>query len=125
MFYVDQTSINSYFQHLKYLRKYPFSWVNFWVYTYKDITVYTQYVSRLNKVIDSILKGTSDENISFMDLQYLLKNLHFEERIRGDHHIYTRTDITDIINIQPKGSKAKAYQVKQVRNIILKYKLWR
>lgn len=58
-------------------------------------------------------------------MQYLLKKLHFEERIRGDHHIYIRIDIADIINIQPKGSKAKAYQVKQVRNIILKYKLWR
>jgi hypothetical protein len=29
----------------------------------------------------------------------------------------------EIINLQPKGSKAKPYQVKQVRNLILKYKL--
>ena len=31
--------------------------------------------------------------------------------------------IEEIINLQPKRSKAKPYQVKQVRNIILKYKL--
>ena len=37
--------------------------------------------------------------------------------------IFTKDEIEEIINIQPIGSKAKAYQVKQVRNLILKYKL--
>lgn len=37
----------------------------------------------------------------------LLRKLSFEE----------------ILNLQPKGAKAKPYQVKQVRNVILKYKL--
>jgi hypothetical protein len=30
--------------------------------------------------------------------------------------------VEEILNLQPVGSKAKAYQVKQVREIILKYK---
>ena len=47
----------------------------------------------------------------------------FSVRIKGDHFIYTKSDIEEIINIQPKGNKAKPYQVKQIRNIILKYKL--
>ena len=47
----------------------------------------------------------------------------FDERIKGSHHIFTKKGIEEIINIQPIGSKAKAYQVKQVRNLILKYKL--
>lgn len=29
----------------------------------------------------------------------------------------------EIINMQPRGSQAKAYQVKQVRDIIVKYQL--
>ena len=29
----------------------------------------------------------------------------------------------EILNLQPKGSMAKPYQVKQVRNIILRYNL--
>jgi len=45
------------------------------------------------------------------------------ERIKGDHHIFTKDGIEEIINLQPKGEKSKPYQVKQVRNIILKYKL--
>jgi len=53
----------------------------------------------------------------------LLNRLGFEERIRGDHHIFFRKYVDEIINLQPKGSKAKQYQVKQVRNLILKYKL--
>jgi len=43
--------------------------------------------------------------------------------MKSDHHIYYHDSIVEIINIQPIGSEAKAYQVKQVRNIILKYKL--
>ncbi|MHB8125431.1 MAG: type II toxin-antitoxin system HicA family toxin [Desulfitobacteriaceae bacterium] len=45
------------------------------------------------------------------------------ERISGSHHIFHKDDMDEIINIQPNGSKAKPYQVKQVRQIILKYKL--
>ncbi len=53
----------------------------------------------------------------------ILKNLGFSERIKGSHHIYFKEGIVEIINIQPNGTKAKPYQVKQVRNIIIDYKL--
>jgi hypothetical protein len=49
--------------------------------------------------------------------------LAFSERIRGDHHILTKDGVAEIVNIQPVGSKAKGYQVRRVRGIILKYKL--
>ncbi len=67
--------------------------------------------------------GLSDTNIDFEDLCHLLRILEFSERIKGSHHIFTKAGIDEIINIQPIGSKAKPYQVKQVRNLILKYKL--
>jgi hypothetical protein len=67
--------------------------------------------------------GRSDAAISFQDLRGLLRALGFDERIRGDHHIYARSGIEEIINLQPIGAKAKPYQVRQVRNILLKYKL--
>jgi hypothetical protein len=47
----------------------------------------------------------------------------FQERVRGSHHIYTRHDLPEILNLQPCGAKAKPYQVKQVRKLILQYKL--
>jgi hypothetical protein len=52
-----------------------------------------------------------------------LKALGFIERVRGSHHIFTKEGVDEIMNLQPKGAKAKLYQVKQVRNIILRYKL--
>ncbi|MFH1605012.1 MAG: type II toxin-antitoxin system HicA family toxin [Pseudomonadota bacterium] len=69
--------------------------------------------------------GTSDYNLKFADLRYVLEQLGFDERVKGDHFIFTKPDVTEIINLQPIGSKAKAYQVKQVRNLVLKYKLAR
>lgn len=76
------------------------------------------------RIIDKVLSGLSDKNIRFEDLRKLLLFLGFEERIKGDHHIFTRADILEILNIQSlRDGKAKAYQVKQVRSVILKYKL--
>jgi len=64
------------------------------------------------------------DNIKFENLRNLLLSLAFHERIKGDHYIFTRKDIPEIINIQPPGNgKAKSYQVKQVRRLLLKYKL--
>lgn len=80
-------------------------------------------MSKTDKIENQILQGRSDANIYFDDLRYLLARYGFDERIKGSHHIFTKKGIEEIINIQPIGSKAKAYQVKQVRNLILKYKL--
>jgi hypothetical protein len=75
------------------------------------------------KTLDRVLRGTSDANIRFDDLCRVLKRLGFEERIRGDHHIFTRDGVEEILNLQPRGWLAKAYQVKQVRNMIVRYNL--
>jgi hypothetical protein len=80
-------------------------------------------MGKFDKLLLQILSGTSDKNVAFSDLCWLLKRFHFEERIRGSHHIFTRDDIEEIINVQPKGNHAKPYQVKQIRTVILKYKL--
>jgi len=70
-----------------------------------------------------VLRGTSDANLRFSELCLLLSHLGFVERIKGGHHIFTRLDVSEILNLQPRGSFAKPYQVEQVRNVIVKYKL--
>jgi len=80
-------------------------------------------VSAQRKLLDRVLRGTADSNIVFIPLRGLLKRLGFSERIRGDHHIFTRDGVVEILNLQPIGHNAKAYQVKQVRKVILQYKL--
>ena len=80
-------------------------------------------MTSFEKTLSQVLRGTSDANIRFGDLRKLLEGLGFEERIRGSHHIFTRDGVEEILNLQPKGAKAKSYQVKQVRNVILDYRL--
>lgn len=80
-------------------------------------------MGKYEKLILQILSGVSDANIGFDDLCNLLRRLGFEMRVRGSHHIFRKEGIVEKINLQREGNKAKPYQVKQVRKIILKYKL--
>lgn len=80
-------------------------------------------MATIEKLLQAVMSGMQDTNIKFADLQKLLDVLGFQYRIKGDHFIYWREGIAEIINIQPIGNKAKPYQVKQVRGLILKYKL--
>jgi hypothetical protein len=80
-------------------------------------------MGKYEKLILQILSGTSDANIKFEDLCNLRKRLGFEMRVKGSHHMFRKEGILEKINLQREGDKAKPYQVKQVRSIILKYKL--
>lgn len=74
-------------------------------------------------VLARVLRGSSDASIRFDDLRALLRRLGFAERIKGSHHIFTREGVDEILNLQPKGSMAKPYQVKQVRRALVQYRL--
>jgi predicted RNA binding protein YcfA (HicA-like mRNA interferase family) len=80
-------------------------------------------MTKYHNILLTILSGSADSNILFKDIRNLLLKLGFQERIKGSHHIFYRQGVKEIINLQPKGKKAKPYQVKQVRNLILDYKL--
>jgi predicted RNA binding protein YcfA (HicA-like mRNA interferase family) len=75
------------------------------------------------KVLEQVLSGRSDANIRFDDLRNLLGRLGFEERSRGSHHVFVNEGVEDLINLQRGGHKAKPYQVRQVRAVIIKYRL--
>ena len=80
-------------------------------------------MGKLEKLYEHILTRGSDANVPFETLCALLRRFGFDERIRGDHHIFTMEGVEEILNLQPKDGKGKPYQVKQVRNVILKYGL--
>lgn len=76
------------------------------------------------KLLDKIMRGTADGNVPFSSLCNLLLSFGFSERRSGgSHRIFWRDGVEEILNLQPKGAQAKPYQVKQVRQLILKYKL--
>jgi predicted RNA binding protein YcfA (HicA-like mRNA interferase family) len=80
-------------------------------------------MGKYEKLAQKILSGRQDAGINFSEVVSLMQNMGFALRINGSHHIFYRADIDEIINIQPDGAKAKPYQVKQIRDLILKYRL--
>ena len=80
-------------------------------------------MTSIPKIFAAVMDGRRDNNILFADLQKLLDVFGFSYRVKSSHYIYWREGITEIINIQSDNGKAKAYQVKQVREIIRKYRL--
>jgi len=74
----------------------------------------------MKNVLEKVLSALSDKNIKFTDLRKLVLDFGFAERIKGSHHIFFKENVAEIINLQSlKNGKARAYQVRQVRNIIL------
>jgi hypothetical protein len=80
-------------------------------------------MDKYEKLLLQILRGASDANIRFDDLRGLLRSFGFEERTKGSHHSFRRAGVEEKLNLQRDGSKAKIYQVRQVRAVILKYRL--
>ena len=81
-------------------------------------------MGKFEKLLLKLLAGNADNNFAFDDLRNILLHFDFVERTTGgSHRIFYKEGITEIINIQPKNNKAKPYQVKQVRQIVIKYKL--
>ena len=75
------------------------------------------------KILRRELSGASDANIRFDDLCHLLGSFGFEMRVRGSHHVFRKAGVEEKINLQREGSDAKPYQVRQVRAVLLKYRL--
>ena len=80
-------------------------------------------MGKREKFLERLLLGQSDANTNFDDLCALLRELGFEERIKGSHHIFRLESVHERINLQSDDKQAKIYQVRQVRDIILRYGL--
>ncbi len=81
-------------------------------------------MSKAEKLAAKILSGRSDQNFSFDDLRHIIECAGFQMRSgKGSHRIYYKDGVVEILNVQPRGGRAKPYQVKQVRELLLKYKI--
>jgi predicted RNA binding protein YcfA (HicA-like mRNA interferase family) len=80
-------------------------------------------MGKYQELLEQILLGGSDANVEFDELGQLLRRLGFEERTRGSHHIFRKSGIEERVNLQRDGRKAKPYQVRQVRGVIVKHRL--
>ena len=80
-------------------------------------------MNRHQRLLNRILDGSHLANVRFDDVRSLLAKLGFEERIRGSHHVYAKVGIVDQVNLQPRRSDAKPYQLRQLRAVLVKHNL--
>ncbi len=80
-------------------------------------------LARIDKLWNQLQSRFGERNFAFDDLRSILLSLAFDESVRGSHHIFTRSGIADIVNLQPVGRFAKPYQVRQVRELIKRHGL--
>lgn len=58
-------------------------------------------------------------NVDFRDLVNLVQTLGFElDRTRGSHQIFVHGVVRCRLNLQPNGSQAKPYQMRQLLALI-------
>lgn len=74
------------------------------------------------KLLKKILGGS--KNVRFDDLVALVEAFGFRlARTSGSHHIFEHPDVPELVNIQNCKGKAKAYQVKQLLDLVEEYNL--
>ena len=78
---------------------------------------------KIDKIMARLLEGKSDSSFNFTDICYLLRGLGFAERIRGSHHVFRKEGLREHITLNADGNKARRYQVREVRKVILKHGL--
>jgi len=81
-------------------------------------------MSQRQKFLALLMAVSPSATLDFGALVNLLLFLGFKQRIKGSHHIFTRSGVKEIINIQPAvGDTVKPYQAKQIRELISRYNL--
>jgi len=77
-------------------------------------------MGRHDKFLAQLLGGRADANVGLEAVCELLRRLGFQERTRGSHHVFRRAGVEELINLQRDGDKAKVYQVRQVRAVLVR-----
>ena len=73
-----------------------------------------------SKIRAALLDPAKDYGHRFGDVVFFLERTGWKKRISGGHHIFTRSGTPVLINLQPeKNGRGKAYQIRQVRAILV------
>jgi len=74
------------------------------------------------KLLQKLLSGS--KNIRFSDAVLGAEMFGFRlDRIKGSHHIFVHPEVPELVNLQNVKGKAKAYQVRQLLEIVERYNL--
>lgn len=70
------------------------------------------------KLLERLRDPQKDNSWDFAELCHLLQKLGFEMRQSGSHHFFRKPGVVEAVNLQPRGSGAKNYQVRQARKVL-------
>ena len=74
------------------------------------------------RLLRSILAGS--RNVRFADLVNLVEGFGFRlARTDGSHHIFSRSDIPELVNLQSVKGQAKPYQIRQFLKLVERHSL--
>jgi predicted RNA binding protein YcfA (HicA-like mRNA interferase family) len=74
------------------------------------------------KLLNKALSGST--SIRFGEIVALANAFGFHEsRVRGSHHIFVHPQVTELLNLQSVGGRAKPYQVRQLLKLVERYNL--
>jgi len=74
------------------------------------------------KILQKIVSGS--KNIRFSDMVNLVQGFGFTlSRTDGSHHIFTRPDISELVNLQNVKRQEKPYQMRQFLKLVEKHNL--
>jgi predicted RNA binding protein YcfA (HicA-like mRNA interferase family) len=74
------------------------------------------------ETLEAVRRGS--RNLRFRDVQRLLEALGFRlVRVSGSHHIFSATNIRELVNLQEVDGQCKPYQLRQIARLIERYNL--
>lgn len=78
-------------------------------------------MGRYDKLRQAILSGDRDDNFDYNDITWFAEKSGYERthnKTSGSHQIFVNKETGQMLNLQEKNGKAKAYQIKQLRKQI-------
>ncbi len=75
------------------------------------------------KLLERLTRGHV-KNVPFQDFVDLVVGFGFSEvRVRGSHHAFGRSEVQQLVNLQPQRGEAKPYQIRQFLRLVESYNL--
>jgi predicted RNA binding protein YcfA (HicA-like mRNA interferase family) len=75
-----------------------------------------------SKLLKKLLFST--KNVRFSEAVTGAEMFGFRlQRINGSHHIFAHHEVSELVNLQDVGGKAKPYQIKQLLRLVERYDL--
>ena len=76
----------------------------------------------LRKLLHHILSNPT--NVRFDEMVHLVEAFGFHlTRVKGSHHVFVRSGVLELVNLQNVKGQAKPYQVRQFLKLVEQYVL--